>query len=147
MHICMMSKPSQIQPSANEFDVAGWHVNASLCSISKDKTVTKIEPKVMDLLVYFAQRPNSVLSREELEREIWHGTIVGYDALSNAIIKLRKAFNDDARHPQVIETVAKRGYRLIASVHTDISEHRSDLPELLSNKLRHDQFIIIFLQQ
>jgi len=42
--------------------------------------------------------------------------IVGYDALSNTIIKLRKALGDKARNPHIIETIAKTGYRLIAEV-------------------------------
>jgi hypothetical protein len=42
--------------------------------------------------------------------------VVGYDAVTNAIIKLRRAFGDDARDPRVIETLAKKGYRLVAEV-------------------------------
>jgi adenylate cyclase len=41
---------------------------------------------------------------------------VGYDALSNAINKLRKAFGDKARAPEVVETIAKSGFRLIGEV-------------------------------
>ena len=70
----------------------------------------------MNLLLYLAQHPNTVVSREELEREIWADTVVGYDALNNTIAKLRKAFHDDPKNPQVIQTVPKKGYRLIAEV-------------------------------
>jgi len=42
--------------------------------------------------------------------------VVTEDAVTNAIAKLRRAFGDDARHPRVIETVPKIGYRLIAQV-------------------------------
>ena len=77
---------------------------------------TKIEPKVMEVLCYLAERPGQVVSREELEASVWAGTVVGYDALTSTIIKLRKAFDDDSRKPRFIETVSKRGYRLIATV-------------------------------
>ena len=70
----------------------------------------------MALLVYLASRPGQAVPREELEREIWRGLVVGYDALSNAIAKLRKAFGDDAKQPRVIETIPKVGYRLISAV-------------------------------
>lgn len=70
----------------------------------------------MDLLVYLAQRPGSVVSREELEREVWRGLVVGYDALNNTVAKLRKAFDDDPKQPRVIHTVPKKGYQLIADV-------------------------------
>ncbi len=97
-----------------EFEIDGRRVEPGLCRITLGDSSTKLEPKVMDLLIYFAQRPGKLLSREELEESVWQDMVVGYDALSNAIIKLRKAFQDDARHPRVIETVSKRGYRLIA---------------------------------
>ena len=55
---------------------------------------------------------------------MWGGAFVGNDAVSAVIIKIRRAFEDDARGPRVIETVHKSGYRLIAAVtesHPDTS--------------------------
>lgn len=98
------------------FRIGEWLVEPSAGHLIKDGRSTKLEPKVMELLVYLARRPGRVLAREELEREIWAGTVVGYDALTSAIIKLRKAFDDDSRHPWLIETLSKKGYRLIAPV-------------------------------
>ena len=70
----------------------------------------------MALLEYLACRPGVVISRQQLEQDLWQGTVVGYDALGNAINKLRKAFGDDARNSKIIETIPKTGYRLIAEV-------------------------------
>ena len=56
------------------------------------------------------------MTRDELARAVWAGTVVGDDAVTNAIIKLRKAFDDDSRSSKVIETIPKRGYRLVATV-------------------------------
>jgi TolB-like protein/thioredoxin-like negative regulator of GroEL len=66
------------------------------------------------------------VTREQLEKDVWQGTVVGYDSLSNTITKLRKAFNDDPHQPQIIETIPKVGYRLVAKV-TD-SPPATDLP-------------------
>jgi TolB-like protein/rhodanese-related sulfurtransferase len=55
--------------------------------------------------------------------------VVGYDAISNAIIKLRKAFGDDPKDPQIIETIPKAGYRLIAAVEGPESATGSDSSE------------------
>jgi TolB-like protein/DNA-binding winged helix-turn-helix (wHTH) protein/Flp pilus assembly protein TadD len=96
--------------------IGDWLVEPGSSRVTKDGQSIKLEPKVMDLLVYLAQRPRRVLAREELEQAIWAGTVVGYDALTSAIIKLRKAFGDDSHRPWLIETVAKKGYRLIAPV-------------------------------
>jgi len=70
----------------------------------------------MELLELFASHPGRVFSRTELEESVWTGTVVGYDAVTNAIHKLRKAFDDNSTTPHFIETVSKKGYRLIAPV-------------------------------
>lgn len=101
---------------ARVFSIAGWVVDPSIGRISRGDETTQLEPKVMEVLEYLARRHGQVVSREELEAAVWLGRVVGYDAVTNAIIKLRKAFNDDPRHPRIIETLSKRGYRLVAPV-------------------------------
>ena len=98
------------------FSIAGWSVDPSTLRIQKQDQSVKLEPKVMAVLEKLAARPGQVVSRQDLEEAVWTGTVVGYDAISNAIIKLRKAFGDDAHHPEIIETIPKTGYRLIAPV-------------------------------
>ena len=99
-----------------EFQVADWEVDPASGWIRRGEVTRKLEPRVMELLVVLAQEPGVVLAREELEGKVWSGMVVGYDALSSAMIKLRKALGDDPHHPQYIETLPKKGYRLIASV-------------------------------
>lgn len=99
------------------FHVADWEVQPSSNRIRRGDTEVKLEPKVMALLAYLAGRRNELVTREQLEHEIWGGTVVSYDALTSSIIKLRKALGDDSRKPRFIETVSKKGYRLIAPVH------------------------------
>lgn len=70
----------------------------------------------MDVLVYFASRPGEVITREELERDVWRGAVVGYDAVTATVIKLRKALQDNAKQPHIIATIPKKGYQLIAPV-------------------------------
>lgn len=108
--------PHDAMDGRSPFQVGDWLVDPGAGRVSRDGRSVKLEPKVMELLVYFAQRPGQVLAREELEQAIWTGTVVGYDALTSAIIKLRKAFGDKSGEPWLIETVAKKGYRLIALV-------------------------------
>jgi len=110
--------PTPPSSTRTPFRIGDWLVEPDLGRVGRDGDSAKLEPKVMDLLVYLAQRPGQVLSREELEQAIWTGTVVGYDALTSAIIKLRKALGDNSRQPWLIETVAKKGYRLIAPVTT-----------------------------
>ncbi len=84
--------------------------------MSRAGDTVRLEPRAVALLVYLAERPGQTVTREELEREVWQGRVVGYDALSRAITKLRKAFGDDPMQPRVIETIPKVGYRLVAEV-------------------------------
>ena len=110
------------------FDLAGWFVNPVSNRIQRGSHTIKLEPKVMAVLAYLANKPGVTITREELESTVWAGRVVGYDALSNTIIKLRKAFGDNARDPHVIETIAKSGYRLIAEVKPLSTESASPLP-------------------
>lgn len=84
--------------------------------IGDDQAVVRLEPRAMKVLVYLVEHTGKVISRAELEEKIWEGRIVGEDALTNTISKLRRAFADNARHPKIIETLPKTGYRLIADV-------------------------------
>lgn len=109
-------RPAPTPDTRQPFQVGGWRVEPNTGRLTKNGRSVKLEPKVMDLLVCLAQQPGEVRARDELEQVIWAGTVVGYDALTSAVIKLRKAFSDDPHQPWLVETVAKKGYRLIAPV-------------------------------
>lgn len=100
----------------SRFRVGAWTVDPPANEVSLGGETTKVEPKVMAVLVYLADRRGEVVARIELESAVWAGTVVTYDALAATIQKLRKVFGDDAKNPRVIETVSKKGYRLIAAV-------------------------------
>jgi TolB-like protein/class 3 adenylate cyclase/cytochrome c-type biogenesis protein CcmH/NrfG len=111
-----MPEEAKDEALADLLSIDGWTVDVHAHQMTKGGEPVKLEPRTMAVLVYLAARPNQAVPREELEREVWHGLVVGYDALSNAIAKLRKAFADNPRTPNVIETIPKVGYRLIAPV-------------------------------
>ena len=98
------------------FLVADWTVDAPANRLLRDGDEVRLEPKVMSVLVYLARHRGQVVSRNDLESGVWTGMVVGYDAVTNAIIKLRRALGDDSRAPRIIETISKQGYRLIADV-------------------------------
>lgn len=70
----------------------------------------------MSVLLCLAQRSGDVVSREQIVQEVWQGTFVTDDVLIRCVSELRKAFGDDAGKPLVIETIPKRGYRLLLPV-------------------------------
>jgi DNA-binding winged helix-turn-helix (wHTH) protein len=69
----------------------------------------------MQVLVYLAEHPG-VVSKEQLITSVWPDVFVSEDVLPGCISALRKAFNDNARRPTVIETIHKSGYRLLLPV-------------------------------
>ena len=113
--------------SRQPFRILEWTVDAATGRLFRGDEEIRLEPKVMEVLVYLAGRPGEVVSRTDLEEQVWNQAVVSYETLTSTIQKLRRAFDDDARNPQVIETLSKRGYRLIAPV-TLIESADTDLP-------------------
>jgi TolB-like protein/Tfp pilus assembly protein PilF len=101
---------------ARELRVGEWLVEPDLNRISSRGMVVSIEPKVIDVLLFLAEHPAEVLSRERIIQTVWPDTFVSEEVLSYSISELRKAFMDDARNPHIIQTIQRRGYRLIAPV-------------------------------
>ncbi|WP_448566472.1 winged helix-turn-helix domain-containing protein [Thalassotalea ganghwensis] len=85
---------------------------------SSDKSEILIEPKIFELLLLFIERPNAVISRQDILELLWAGTIVTDNAINKLIGNLRKLLADDAKKPNYIQTVPKRGYRLVCDVET-----------------------------
>ena len=83
----------------------------------------------MEFLLCLAQHPGKTLSKDQLFQAVWPKIIVTEDVLKRCIAELRRAFNDDARNPHMIETIAKRGYRLLAPVSAPASATAPALPQ------------------
>jgi Tol biopolymer transport system component/DNA-binding winged helix-turn-helix (wHTH) protein len=98
------------------FQVGEWSVHPSLNRLSKGAEEIRVEPKVMQVLEVLAETPNEVVTRETLVARVWHGVYVTDDVLHRAIRELRRVFGDDTANPTYVETIRKRGYRLIAPV-------------------------------
>src|SRR5215475_7260917 len=98
-----------------EFKLGDWLVSPAINLISKNGDGTRVEPKAMQVLLYLAEHPG-VVSKEQLISSVWPDVFVSDDVLPGCISTLRKAFNDNARRPTVIETIHKSGYRLLLPV-------------------------------
>jgi TolB-like protein len=101
---------------SGDFRMGAWLVRPSLNTISRNGTDIQVEPKMMEVLVCLASRPGESISKETIIKTVWPDTFVSDDALIRCVSELRRVFGDDARAPSVIQTIPKRGYRLMASV-------------------------------
>src|SRR4051794_4949979 len=96
--------------------IGEWWADRTANQLGRGAQAVRVEPKAMAVLMALAARPGEVVSREALLTAVWPGVVVGDEALTQCIIKLRRALADSPRKPAYIETIAKKGYRLIAPV-------------------------------
>lgn len=108
-----------------DFYLGAWLVQPSLGRMSLDGRTVQVRPKVMDLLVHLAGSPGIVISKETLLNEVWRTEAISESALTRTITELRSAVGDDANQPRFLETIPKRGYRLIAPVSPIASSEQS----------------------
>ena len=91
-------------------------VRPSLRSIAGPLGVATLEPRVMRVLVAFADAPHEVLSREALMRRCWDGAVVGDDAINRTVAEIRRVARQ-VGGDFGIRTIARVGYQLDGQVH------------------------------
>ena len=116
------------ETSENSFHLGDQRIEPARCAILTAEGETRVEPRVMDVLILLVTHAGQVVTREEFIKTIWNGTFVTDEVLSRCIYRLRQALGDNPRKPRFIETVSKKGYRLIAPVRTTGAPAQS-LPE------------------
>jgi DNA-binding winged helix-turn-helix (wHTH) protein len=96
-----------------------WRIGAyTACSDSDmlfgDGVQHKLERRAMETLVLLCAHAGQVVKKDELIEAVWGRLAVSDHSVAMVVCQLRRAFRDDARAPTYIETITKRGYRLIA---------------------------------
>lgn len=81
--------------------------------ICADGDATRVEPRVMALLLKLKQNMGHTLSRSQLIESVWGDNSGSDEALTQTVSKLRRALGDKVSSQVIIETVPKRGYRLM----------------------------------
>lgn len=101
--------------------VGSWWFHPELNRLRDANSIVQLEPKAALTLGLLVERAGELVTRQELLETVWHDVVVGDDALTQVIIKLRKALGDSSRDPRYIQTIPKRGYCLLAEVYTESS--------------------------
>jgi DNA-binding winged helix-turn-helix (wHTH) protein len=112
----MEPRQSESGEAPSELILGEWRVQPPLNRIARlrgDAAAVRIEPKLMDVLVYLARRGGEVVSKDDIAGAVWPQRFITESVITRAIAGLRKALDDDAGAPRFIETIAKRGYRLL----------------------------------
>ncbi|MBP1636483.1 MAG: hypothetical protein H6Q10_3057 [Acidobacteria bacterium] len=103
-------------PFAPNFRVGDWLVEPSLDRLSRNGSVVHLRPQLTNLLLLLARHAGRTVSKGQILASVWAGQFVAESGLSRCMTELRRALEDDAREPKVVETITKRGYRLVAPV-------------------------------
>jgi eukaryotic-like serine/threonine-protein kinase len=85
-------------------------------SLTRADSPVPLTPRAFDVLLYLAQNPNRLVTKEELLQGVWGDTIVEEGNLTQYISHLRKALGDNAEDSRLIITIARRGYQFAADV-------------------------------
>jgi DNA-binding winged helix-turn-helix (wHTH) protein len=72
-----------------------------------------LKPKAVEVLLYLAERPFEIIERDDLLQGVWGDNAGSPEALTHAISELRSCCHDHANSPSLIQTVPRRGYRLL----------------------------------
>ena len=98
------------------FRIGAWRVDPDLDEISKSDETTKLEPRMMRLLVCLAEHAGKVVSVEQLLDQVWKDVVVTPNSVYHAVAALRRILGDDAKNPTYIANTLRRGYRLVTPV-------------------------------
>jgi len=107
------------------FQLGDWSVYPDQGLLVGADSKSHLEPKVMEVLVYLAERQDEVVRRDDLINDVWHGSFVSDEVLSRAISLLRTQLGDNRVTPYYIQTISKVGYRLLMEV-TSLVESESE---------------------
>ncbi|WP_413720316.1 alpha/beta fold hydrolase [Silicimonas sp. MF1-12-2] len=84
-------------------------------TLTRSGVAVPVEPQVFDLLHVLAANAGKLVNRDEIVDKVWDGRIVSESAISARIAAARKAVGDDGKAQRIIQTVSRRGFRLIAA--------------------------------
>ena len=90
-----------------------WTVDPLSRHVTNGSKTVRLSPKAMEVLSTLHRAGGGVVSRADVLSRVWPNVTVGEEVLTQAIAELRRAFGDDRCRPKYVETIQKRGYRLL----------------------------------
>jgi TolB-like protein/DNA-binding winged helix-turn-helix (wHTH) protein/Flp pilus assembly protein TadD len=122
-----MATPARIRQT---FQFGDFEADPSSGELRRHGHKLKLPDQSFHILSLLLARPGEVVTREELQRELWaEDTFVDFEAgLNSAIKRLRDALGDSADNPRFVETLPRRGYRFIAGVEEVQEPHPVAVP-------------------
>ena len=123
-----------------DFTLGDWIVQPTLNRLSRHGTSVPLRPQLIDVLVCLARGAGQTVTRAELLDRVWPNQFIADTALARCVAELRQALGDSAQAPTFIETIPKRGYRLIAPIAPADGRGHERAPALLPELSRPHPF-------
>ena len=98
------------------FRFEAFELDADQLELRRGGEVRKVEPQVFSLLELLVANAHRMVSKEEINEQVWGGRIVSEAALSSRIRSARQAVDDDGRTQRLIKTIRDRGFRFVGEV-------------------------------
>jgi DNA-binding winged helix-turn-helix (wHTH) protein len=120
-----------VQALTGEIMVGDWAFSPASASLSRGGERRRLEHRAARVLELLCRRQGAPVSTTELVDHVWEGRSLSQNSVAVVIADLRRALDDDSRSPRYIETIPKRGYRLLAPVAIDeapASDEAADAP-------------------
>src|SRR5512138_577196 len=97
------------------FELGPYAIDPLSGRIASPTGMRHVQPKVMDVLVCLVEHGGKLVERDVIIERVW-GRSTSDEALTRCISELRTALDDHGDTPRFIQTVPKRGYRLLEKV-------------------------------
>jgi DNA-binding winged helix-turn-helix (wHTH) protein len=98
---------------SSTFAIGEWTFSTAANELRRGELRKRLEHRSARALELLCRQRGSIVTQEDLVREVWSGRAISANSVPVVISDLRQALGDDAREPRHIETVSKRGYRLL----------------------------------
>ena len=96
------------------FYLRDWHIDPVKGQVSGQGDPRRLPSKATEVLLCLARTPGELVTREDLINTVWGPGQGSHEALSHAVGEIRNALDDDRDNPMFIQTLPRRGYRLVA---------------------------------
>ncbi len=107
----------------------------------------RLPPKAMEVLLCLASRPGEMVPRETLIEEVWGAGSASPDTLTHAVSSVRHALGDDPQHPHYVQTLPRRGYRLLVEARPLAARNSGMEPAPYSRPEWHHMGLFTHLKQ
>jgi len=100
--------------ASRHYRIGGWTFRSGENELLRGDERRRLEDRAARTLELLCRRAGETVAQDEIIAEVWNGRSQSPNSIPVVIGQLRRALGDDARSPRFIETVPKRGYRLVA---------------------------------